>query len=224
MKKDFKFKVGDEVKTHLGVGEIVSLHNTYSFLYLVHIEGFKGHSGNSFLESTQDNENNWWFKESELELVEKPFKLDDLEVGYLVEVRNGNIYVVLPNITSNKCEFMMVSENGFNIINSFKCDYNNDFDIVKVYGHTESLVYGLFNSKDRRPIIWEEKEELFTLQCPITKYYLRVTKDNKLIYVSKKGLRTLNEEGKRSYKFTQKEINDLPNQEFTKTLVKEKVK
>ena len=69
----------------------------------------------------------------------------------------------------------------------------------------------------------EEKEQLYTSQCPITDEYLckKSKTSKKPVWVHKNNIRN----GNQSYPtFTQKEIDELPNQELIKVLKKESVK
>ena len=60
--------------------------------------------------------------------------------------------------------------------------------------------------------IWERKEKRYTLQCPVTKQYLVGREDD--------GYKWLNEI---EIEFTQKEIDNMPNQGFISQLIKEEV-
>lgn len=69
-----KFKVGDTVKTEYGVGEIIVIDGC-NIPYLIGIKGFDGHSG-TFVEyeaviRSRYEDQCWWFKEEELELVKE---------------------------------------------------------------------------------------------------------------------------------------------------------
>ena len=87
---------------------------------------------------------------------------------------------------------------------------NNLFNVLTLYANT--------------PLeLREEKEQLYTLQCPITDEYLckKSKTSKKPVWVHKNNIRN----GNQSYPtFTQKEIDELPNQELIKVLKKELVK
>lgn len=61
-------------------------------------------------------------------------------------------------------------------------------------------------------LVWKRKEELYTLQCPITNEYLYKNQLNEYCWEIA------------GETFTQKEIDDLPNQDLIKTLVKKEYK
>ena len=223
MEKDFKFRVGDKVKTDLGfriyeiTSVVVNKCNPDKEVYTINnIIGY--------------------YQAHELTLIERPFTLDDLEVGMLVEFRYGEIGIVLPQLNSECKGFLLVTETGFMDTNSYVSfkkgdDYSRSFDIVKVYGKPSGYTQGLFNSKNlHRPILWEEKEELFTLQCPITGDYFAKTNKGHLTRLHKNDLeaernnRFEQQEKLDSINFTQKEIDELPNQEFIKSMKQEPVK
>lgn len=106
--------------------------------------------------------------EEDLELIEedtgnKQFTLDDLKVGYLVELRDGRLRMVMES-TNGK---VLIDEyDGFYLkledySDNFK-DENGDsqYDIIKVYGFDEFAYKTLdFNTEDRE-LLWERKEIL----------------------------------------------------------------
>lgn len=104
--------------------------------------------------------------DEDLELIEentgnKQFTLDDLKVGYLVELRDGKLRMVMES-TNGK---VLIDEyNGFYLklegySDNFKDeDGDSQYDIIKVYGFDEFAYKTLdFNTEDRE-LLWERKE------------------------------------------------------------------
>ena len=90
--------------------------------------------------------------------VELVTTMDIPEVGMLVELRNGTIYVVLPNTSIYEGEFMLVSNTGFMTSDGYD-EYGNyesdsDYDIVKIYDNTKYMGAGLF-STEYREVLYE---------------------------------------------------------------------
>ena len=85
--------------------------------------------------------------------VELVLTIDILEVGMLVELRRGSLYVVLPNTSKYDSELMCVSNTGFVSLGGYD-EYGNHerdsyFDIVKIYDNTKVLGSGLFSTESR---------------------------------------------------------------------------
>ena len=77
--------------------------------------------------------------------------MDILEVGMLVELRSGTIYVVLPNTSMYEGDLMFVSNTGFMSLGEYD-EYGNyefDYDIVKIYDNTKFMGSGLFSTESR---------------------------------------------------------------------------
>ena len=93
-------------------------------------------------------------------------KLNDLKAGrHVVELRNGNVYLVLKNkkgLFLAGISHVFSSLHGYDQSMSCKCD--QDYDICKVY----SVIYGSISYmseciQNHKNLIWErdeEKEEL----------------------------------------------------------------
>lgn len=84
-------------------------------------------------------------------------KKEDLKYGNVVELRNGNRYLVIQNIQNSGMKFKNIYDGIYEISinqfdNEFKCtsniDYYNKFDIMKVYKD-----YTL------KELLWERKEK-----------------------------------------------------------------
>ena len=85
--------------------------------------------------------------------VELDTVLDILEVGMLVELRSGIIYVVLPNTSMLEGDLMFVSNTGFMSLGGYD-EYGNHeryscYDIVKIYDNTKFMGFGLFSTESR---------------------------------------------------------------------------
>lgn len=132
-----------------------------------------------------------------LELIEEnadTFTLDDLKVGYLVELRDGSGNMVME---ATEGKVLIEEYNGYYLElnaynNNLNYDGNSDYDIIKVYGFSKYKSKALkFNTEDRE-LLWErkeilngkEKEYLSSYIEPfrdrvkyITKYYYEKAKD-----------------------------------------------
>lgn len=88
--------------------------------------------------------------------VELVTTMDILEVGMLVELRIGSLYVVLPNTTKYDSELMLVSNTGFMTLDEYDGAGNceSDYDIVKIYDNTKYMGAGLF-STEYREVLYE---------------------------------------------------------------------
>lgn len=103
--------------------------------------------------------------EKDLELIEEnadTFTLDDLKVGYLVELRDGSRNIVM-ECTGGK---VLVDENsGWLYLNDYNnnfkfMDNDNDFDMMKIYGFSFYKNRALKFFKEDRELLWERKEIL----------------------------------------------------------------
>lgn len=85
---------------------------------------------------------------------------EDLKVGYVVKIRCGELYMVMP--IDKPREIILARYNGWGNLANYNDDLTHQakqkFDIVKVYGltsyETEPLEFELKN----RPLLWERKE------------------------------------------------------------------
>lgn len=101
--------------------------------------------------------------DEDIELIEEnAFTLDDLKVGYLVELRDGSGNMVM-EVTEGK---VLIEEyNGYYLeLNAYNNNLNyygdSDYDIIKVYGFSKYKSKALkFTTKDRE-LLWERKEIL----------------------------------------------------------------
>lgn len=110
---------------------------------------------------------------SQFELVkenEKMFSKDDLKVGYVVQRRDGTLFMVVPVMSkggaNNEYEMRIVDkEYHWDSIPKYSDDLKTDnnftgFDIVKVYGFSKYANNCLQISTENRNLIWERKEEI----------------------------------------------------------------
>lgn len=175
-----KFKVGDRVRcardiiickadnnTHhntkdkAGIVKEIYSSNFYTIDFDENIKGEeivdlnikKGHGLNvceEDLELIEENENN------------KQFTLDDLKVGYLVELRSGTICMVMESADMSILideKGTCISLDGYN--NNLKhVNENINFDIIKVYGFSKHETSTLKFFIEDRKLLWERKEIL----------------------------------------------------------------
>lgn len=83
----------------------------------------------------------------------------DLKIGYLVECRNGVKKMLMPN----EYRTVLVSKDGFYYdLNSLKddltTDFDEDFDIMKVYGLSKFSTEVLTFDIDHRDLLWEREK------------------------------------------------------------------
>lgn len=104
-------------------------------------------------------------KYEDLELIEentKQFTLADLKVGYLVELRDGKLGMVMES-TNGK---VLIDEyNGFYLeLNAYNNNLNyygdSYYDIIKVYGFSKYRSKALKFTTEDRELLWERKEML----------------------------------------------------------------
>lgn len=85
----------------------------------------------------------------------------DLKTGYVVELKNGQLYMVMPRnngiILDNNDGFMDLNR----YTNDFKLRDRNDdkYDIIKIYGFVEATRCSLSINSENRPILWERKDK-----------------------------------------------------------------
>lgn len=188
-----EFKVGDRVRCTRNVGifdtkgKTGTVKETYTIFCAVdfdeNVEGWgdiklgmeKGHGVN--------------VDKKDLELIEEntdTFTLDDLKVGYLVELRDSSRNIVM-ECTEGK---VLVDENGgwlnlndYN--NNFKfMDNDNDFDMMKIYGFSFYKNRALKFFKEDRKLLWERKEILDDVEKEYLSSFIRPFKD-RVKYIKK---------------------------------------
>lgn len=127
-----------------------------------------------------------------LELVNKPFTQEDLEIGMLVELDNGTIYDV-------EAAFLDNSRKGE--------------EVVAIYEPTETGFERVWTKPESEP-------KLYTLELPkntgMTRFY-------NLIGEEDYGFQNDHNSSLCKTHFTQEEIDNLPNQDLIKVLIKKEV-
>lgn len=141
-----KFKVGDKVRAEVNgkyLAGVIKEIDSDSKPYLVYFDGWnKGHNGRGLYKGYHC----WWFGDYELELIErgeKDMKKSDLENGAIVELRNGDKYILLFNCCKyrNKEDlFISLNSGGYLEFSNYNedlkdCD-DNDYDIMKLCQHS----------------------------------------------------------------------------------------
>lgn len=101
--------------------------------------------------------------ETVLELIDT-FTLDDLKTGYLVELRYGELHMVMESV---KGKVLIDKNDLWTDLNSYNNDfyYNNSnrnktLDIIKVYGFSKNNSKTLRFTTENRELLWERKEIL----------------------------------------------------------------
>ena len=97
-------------------------------------------------------------------------KKKDLKVGYLVELRNGKRYLVMPVNGDDGVDLELVTKDSVRPLDwyddnlvctrtSFSCTYTKkEMDIMKVYGLVDWPLYALRPDTNDRKLLWERKE------------------------------------------------------------------
>jgi hypothetical protein len=200
-----KFKVGDKVKC--------VLKNSYGLIegavYTVTVADYDN--------IIKVSGNKYWHSVNSFELVEetsnyittKDFIKEVERLGYEVEDSYTGEYF---NIMSNKRVIIKIRKNKVNVITTnYTVPISDDlFDLAVKYATT--------------PIEFREEPKKYTLALPNNNLSRKYYAQNKLIKEHYKF--TIKSKGNNNtYKayFTQKEIDQLPNQEFIKQLLKEEV-
>lgn len=165
-----KFKVGDRVEIHKPTdtskppcwvdkmdkydGQVVTLENLNSSQKYWKID-------------------EWCFNEDWLIGEEKEMKKSQLQDGDIVEVRNGDRYIVFFGELKRKYEFLSLSNYSEDMIN----DFDSEFDIVKVkvqsvfpFKEIESKhIFWNWTRKETIEVTMKEVEEKFGCKVKIVK-------------------------------------------------------
>ena len=91
--------------------------------------------------------------------LSKEFTIDDLKYGYLVKIRDGRYALYMPSQNGDVFDFGNTYFAVGNYQNNLKyySNCNNCFDIVSVYGWTDSAS-SMQLTTDNRKLIWERNE------------------------------------------------------------------
>lgn len=85
-------------------------------------------------------------------------KKSDLKTGMVVKLRDGDNYVVM--IRDN--EQWITSDESWDSLNSYNddltCDYDNDYDIVKVYEPTAYTLKYIYNVDATGEVLYERTD------------------------------------------------------------------
>lgn len=95
--------------------------------------------------------------------------INDIKSGYLVETRNGNLYMCMRSNQEKFDKILIDKNNRFLYFGSYielKTKYKgpNCFDIIKVYGlSSDPLAVLSFSTKDR-PLLYKEELKEMTIE------------------------------------------------------------
>lgn len=88
----------------------------------------------------------------------KQFTKDDLKVGYVVKLRNGDVRIYMP---CSFFSFSLVSTNG-TITSCYDIDLRNTedscWDVMEVYGYAKNAGSALMTSIQNRELLWKREE------------------------------------------------------------------
>lgn len=140
-----KFKVGDKVKAKVQGQELVGVIKeiNHDVKYLCYFDSwFGGHNGNDACRGNYKGNHCWYLDERDLEFVERGeniMRKSDLENGAIVEIRNGDKYILLFNCCKygNKEDlFISLNNGGYLNFSNYNENLNDcddkDYDIMKV--------------------------------------------------------------------------------------------
>lgn len=140
-----KFKVGDKVKAKMRGEDLVGVIKEINHYreYLCYFDSWVGgHNGNDFCRGNYKGNHCWYLDERDLEFVERGeniMKKSDLENGAIVEIRNGDKYILLFNCCKygDKDDLFISLNNGghlnfSNYNENLKNCIDKDYDIMKV--------------------------------------------------------------------------------------------
>ena len=143
--KMLKFKVGDKVRTKVHGQDLVGVVKEIDLgiePYLVYFENWHyGHNGNDLCKGKYEGYHCWWFEDDKLELVERGediMKKSDLKSGAIVELRNGDKYMLFLDVENSYTKNMLVSlkDGGYLDFDDYNDDLkdcsNAKYDIVKI--------------------------------------------------------------------------------------------
>ena len=96
--------------------------------------------------------------------MEKQFTKADLKTGQRVELRNGNIYIVLKDVETvwyEKQEILFACNNAFLVGSGFnddliRKDKQEQYDIIRVYDKPND--YEILDISKKGDLIWERAE------------------------------------------------------------------
>lgn len=143
-----KFKVGNKVKAKINDQVLVGVvketeTGSRCDSYLVYFDGWNGgHNGNDVCRGKYEGDHCWYLYGQDLELIERGeniMKKSDLENGAIVEIRNGDKYILLFNCCKygdKEDLFISLNNGGYLNFSNYNENLNDcddkDYDIMKV--------------------------------------------------------------------------------------------
>jgi len=87
------------------------------------------------------------------------FTKDDLKIGYVVQLRNGDFRMVINSFKGA----VFMSMDGFSMFGSYKKDltiggFEGKRDVIKIWGFADDIIQSLFIGTISRELLWERKE------------------------------------------------------------------
>lgn len=102
--------------------------------------------------------------------MSKKFTKDDLKVGYVVKLRNGNLHMVMP-IDREGVEFVTTTSDGFHTRSNlythdlFINHHERDYDIMEVYGFSKWCHEAYMISTKDRELLWSREPKKTCDDC-----------------------------------------------------------
>lgn len=154
-----KLKIGDKVR----IRNDLKGDNSYGGLYFDYgMEKFNGETheivelnqnGNYRLDIDIEERYYWVWNDAMVEFVEKGFTKADLKPGMVVEMRDGNRFLLIDNTLIGSKEWDTMNSFADDLINKL----HHDCDICKVYHPKGRYVEQLLDDK-YLTLIWEREE------------------------------------------------------------------
>jgi len=87
------------------------------------------------------------------------FTKDDLKIGYVVQLRNGEYEIVMNSIDG----VVLMNMGSYSYLDSYEkdlkcCGLLGKYDVIKVWGFVSDVRQSLFIGTISRDLLWERKE------------------------------------------------------------------
>ena len=87
------------------------------------------------------------------------FTKDDLKIGYVVQLRNGDYEIVINSFKG----VVFMNMGSYSYLNSYEKDLKcngllEKYDVIKVWGFANDVIQSLFIGTISRELLWERKE------------------------------------------------------------------
>lgn len=87
----------------------------------------------------------------------KKMNKDNLKVGYIVKIRNGKFGMIVED-TYKDIRILYKSRETSTITENLESFWDNNYDIVEVYGYNEYFLDALEFTSNGRKLLWKREE------------------------------------------------------------------